>query len=148
MKAIWAISFPINMNLDCSKSKNNSFRNYSYKYGNNLKGKEMKLYSVENGEFIKQDFSKIKILKKNKKNKFLIISKHFIDTTKLNSIYLKSYVEKMLKENKDTLHIGTVSEFKTKHKVLFEKLTKNDSLSIQFLDGKKLGKKVTVPVEW
>ncbi len=148
MKAIWAISFPMNINIDCSKSKNNSFRNYSYKYGNNLKGKGMKLYSVENDKFIKQDFTKIKILKKDKKNKFLIISKHFIDTTKSNSIYLKSYLEKMLKEGKDTLHIGTVSEFRTKHKELFEELTKKDSISIQFLNGKKLRERITVPVEW
>ena len=148
MKATWAISFPMNMNLDCSKSKNNSFRNYSYKYGNSLKGKAMKLFSIENGEFIKQKFTKIKILKKDKKNKFLIISKHFIDTTKSIQQQLKPYIEKMLSENKDTLHIGTVNRFKTKHKELFNRLTKNDSISIQFLDGKKLGERITVPVEW
>lgn len=54
----------------------------------------------------------------------------------------------MLAEKKDTLLIGTVTEFKIKHKELFERLTKNDSISIQFLDGKKLRKRVTVPVEW
>ena len=37
----------------------------------------------------------------------------------------------MLAQNKDTLHIGTVQEFKKKHKKLFELFTKNDSLSIQ-----------------
>ena len=54
----------------------------------------------------------------------------------------------MLVENKDTLHIGTVDEFKKRHKALFEKLTNGDSISIQFLDGKKLGERITVPVEW
>ncbi len=73
---------------------------------------------------------------------------HFLDSTKSIQQQFKPYIEKILKENKDTLHIGTVAEFKKKHKELFEKLTKNDSISIQFLDGKKLGERITVPVEW
>ncbi len=54
----------------------------------------------------------------------------------------------MLAENKDTLHIGTVKEFKQKHTALFHKLTKGDSISIQFLDNNKLEERITVPVEW
>lgn len=54
----------------------------------------------------------------------------------------------MLAENKDTLHIGTVREFKKRHENLFKYLTKNDSISIRFLEGKSLGKRLTIPVKW
>ncbi len=79
---------------------------------------------------------------------FIYYTRHFVDSTKSTQQQFKPYIEKMLAENKDTLHIGTVAEFKQKHAALFEKLTKGDSISIQFLDGKKLGERITVPVEW
>lgn len=84
----------------------------------------------------------------NKKLAYIYYTRHFLDSTKSIQQQFKPYIEKMLAQNKDTLHIGTVSEFKQRHKVLFEKLTKNDSISIQFLDGKKLGERITVPVAW
>ncbi len=79
---------------------------------------------------------------------YIYCTRHFVDSSKTTQQQFKPYIEKMLAENKDTLHIGTVSEFKQKHKTLFEQLTKGDSISIQFLDGKKLGERITVPVEW
>ncbi|MFL0083373.1 hypothetical protein V2665_10375 [Tenacibaculum maritimum] len=54
----------------------------------------------------------------------------------------------MLTTNKDTLHIGTVTEFRQKHPKLFQQLTKDDRISIQFLEGKKLGKPISIPVTW
>lgn len=57
----------------------------------------------------------------------------------------------MLSLKKDTLHIGTVDEFKQTYKELFESLTKNDSISIQLLDSSTksgLGKRIAVPVKW
>ena len=105
----------------------------------------MSLYLIKGDHVEKQKFSKVKPLEKNQ---YLIKSKHFVDSTKAIQKQLKLYKEKMLTEGKDTLHIGTVKEFKQKHMELFKKLTTGDSISIQFLDGKKLGERVTVPVEW
>ena len=122
------------------------FRNYTYKYGSDLKGNPIQLYLITENAYVKQSFSEIKHI--DRKNQYLIKTKHFVDTTKFNKILLKPYLGKMLAEGKDTLHIGTVAEFKKRHKALFEKLTKGDSLSIQFLDGKKLGERITVPVAW
>ena len=89
-----------------------------------------------------------KVIKSSDTISFVSFTSHFINNEDSIQQQFKPYIEQMLKENKDTLHVGTVSEFKQNHKELFEKLTKNDSISIQFLDGKKLGERITVPVEW
>ena len=79
---------------------------------------------------------------------YVFYTRHFVDSSKTSQEQFQSYVQEMLEENKDTLHIGTVSDFKKNHKELFERLTKNDSISVQFLDGNKFGEHITVPVEW
>ncbi|MCV6630946.1 MAG: hypothetical protein OIF50_13930, partial [Flavobacteriaceae bacterium] len=43
---------------------------------------------------------------------------------------LDSYTEEMQSKNQDTLHIGTIEEFKKKHPGFLEKLTKHDSIQI------------------
>ncbi|MCD9611695.1 hypothetical protein LVK02_12030 [Tenacibaculum maritimum] len=77
---------------------------------------------------------------------FESLTRHFIDTSTSIQTKLKPYLKKMLTTNKDTLHIGTVTEFRQKHPKLFQQLTKDDRVSIQFLEGKKLGKPISIPV--
>ncbi len=57
----------------------------------------------------------------------------------------------MITLNQDSLILGTAYEFKKKHDQLFENLTKNDSISIRFIDSnneKSLGKTIKIPVEY
>lgn len=90
------------------------------------------------------------ILSKSSAN-YILYTRHFVDSTKSIQQQFKPYIEKMLKLGKDTLHIGTVAEFKQTHKELFESLTKNDSISIRLLDSSTksgLGERIAVPVKW
>ncbi|MBL4559645.1 MAG: hypothetical protein JKX79_01535 [Labilibaculum sp.] len=151
MNTIWAISLPIEIKITNSSLKKRSFLNYKYIYGNQLKGKAMKLYSLEKGKVIQNSISKKNNLNAESSKIYLIYSKHFVDTVKFSNIFFKPYIEKMLRLEKDTLHVGTVVEFKKKHKELFESLTKNDSISIRLLDPNSksgLGERIVVPVNW
>ncbi len=148
MKTISVISIPIQTEITNFFSKKITFLNYKYIYGNKLKGNPMKMYLVKNNKLIKQSISRKKPINAKSSKQFLIYTKHFVDTVKYSRSYFNPYIKKMLRENKDTLHIGTVSEFKQKHSKLFKKLTENDSISIQFLDNDKFGERITIPVKW
>ncbi|PID68990.1 MAG: hypothetical protein CR968_00200 [Flavobacteriia bacterium] len=135
--------------------KNNSLRkrdlltiNYIYNNIPSNRNLNLGLYTRKNGTLMRVRNNKKKIIPSKDSLNFVFYSRHFVDSTKSTQKQFKPYVEKMLGLDKDTLHIGTVSEFKQKHEELFEKLTKGDSISIQFLDGKKLGERITVPVKW
>ena len=57
----------------------------------------------------------------------------------------------MIHLKKDTLHIGTVKEFKEKHRELLNKVTNEDSISIRFIDKNTkygLSKPISIPVNW
>lgn len=148
LKTISVISFPISLNFINKTSKDRLFLNYKYLYGNQHSGNPMVMYSLKNNTPIRQSVSAKKNIKPKDSNQYFVRSKHFVDTTKFNDSFFKPYIQKLQTENKDTLHIGTVAEFEKKHKALFETLTKNDSISVQFLDGDKFGERITVPVKW
>jgi hypothetical protein len=147
---IITIQFPNEIILSNNSSKNCDLLTINYKYNNIPSNRNLNLglYINKNDELIRVRNNKKKILPSKKDLNFIFYSRHFVDSTKATQQQFTPYIAKMLAENKDTLHIGTVQEFKQKHKALFERLTKNDSISIQFLDGKKLGERVTVPVVW
>jgi len=92
--------------------------------------------------------NKKKTINRGETLNFIYYTKHFVDSSKETQTILAPYARKMLAQNKDTLHIGTLTEFKTKHPLLFEKLTKNDSISLKLLEGKPVWDRITVPVEW
>jgi len=142
---ITRVNLPIAIEIKNNTPKIKSFIKIDYMYSPYSEGIGENIYN--------KNLVKIKNNKKKEINSFeikdyIIYSWYRLDTIKSTQQQFKPYIEKMLSQNKDTLHIGTVSEFKKKHKELFEKLTKNDSISIQFLDGKKLGERITVPVKW
>jgi len=148
---IVSIRFPKKIIIKNSNNSITSFKTINYQYYDSLSNwanRNVKLYEVKNKELEKISNFKKKIIKSKQNATYIFYTMHFLDSTKSIQQQFKPYIEKILKENKDTLYIGTVAEFKKKHKELFEKLTKNDSISIQFLDGKKLGERITVPVEW
>ena len=148
--SIIAIQFPNEIILSNNSSRKRDLLTIDYKYNNIPSNRNLNLglFTNKNGKLKRIRNNKKKIIPSKQSLNFIFYSRHFVDSTKLTQHQFKAYIDKMLAENKDTLHIGTVSEFKKKHKELFEKLTKNDSISIQFLDGKKLGERITVPVKW
>ncbi len=149
MKTISVISLPSEISIKNPSYKEKSFLNYKYIYGNSLKGNSMKLYLVEKEKLLKQSVSKVKYIDAKSSKKYLITSKHFVDTTKFNRSFFKPYIEKMTQLKQDTLNIGTMSEFAIKHNELQNWLTKNDSISIQTLKSKsKFGKTIKIPVEY
>ena len=85
-----------------------------------------------------------------KKLAYHVYTRHAFDTTRLIHNSLVTYLEKMLELNQDTLHIGTVADFKEIHGKLFKMLTENDTISIRHLKGKNsgLGERVAVPANW
>ncbi|WP_148639378.1 hypothetical protein [Aquimarina longa] len=147
-RRIFRINLPIEVTLNNNSFRKKIFINIDYSYHPYREGVGEDIYVLDKEKLIKLKNNKTKILESSETTNYVIYSWYRLDSTKVTQDQFKSYIEKMLSENKDTLHIGTVTEFKQKHAELFEKLTKNDSISIQFLDGKKLGERITVPVEW
>ena len=149
MNAIWAISLPFNVEITNPSSEEKAFRNYTYNYGNQLKGKAMKMYLINNETLLKQSVSNVKFINVKSSERYLITSKHFVDTTKFNRHFFKPYIEEMRKLKQDTLNIGTVSDFSKKHSKLFKWLTYNDSIMIQPMKPKSgFEKEIRIPVEY
>jgi hypothetical protein len=144
LEKVTGLKLPFILTIDNLSSSKKEFIKINYNYSFKEKGVGLELY--ENDKKISNNKKK-RVQPKSSLN-YLIYTRHFTDSIKSTQHQFKPYIEKMLKENKDTLHIGTVAKFKKNHKNLFEKLTKNDSISIQLLDGKQLGERITVPVEW
>ena len=144
------VQFPNEITIKNNSFNKKSFVKINYKYNKEPRQRNLriKLFRNEKGKLTSISTTGKKSIHRGDSLKYFYFTRHFIDSSKATQQYFKPYIAKMLKENKDTLHIGTVAEFKEKHKKLFKKLTQNDSISIRFLNGKKLGKRVTVPVEW
>ncbi|CAA0238417.1 hypothetical protein ACE1MK_07440 [Tenacibaculum maritimum] len=144
------LCFPIKVNLKNTSSSEQSFIKVNYEY--NSIPREL-AYGVS--LFKKKKASLIRISNNQKKGipsysskEYILYTRHFVDSISSIQQQFKPYINQMLTTNKDTLHIGTVTEFQQKHPKLFQQLTKDDRISIQFLEGKKLGKPISIPVTW
>ncbi|WP_233268673.1 hypothetical protein [Cellulophaga sp. L1A9] len=144
------IQFPNKITISNNSFSSENFITLDYKYNNVPIGRDLHigLFSQEGNILIKTTNNSRKTIPGNKSLEYVYYTRHFVDSTEAIQQQFKPYVQEMLEENKDTLHIGTVSDFKKNHKELFERLTKNDSISVQFLDGNKFGERISVPVEW
>ncbi|CAA0223949.1 hypothetical protein [Tenacibaculum maritimum] len=149
-KKIIRLCFPIKVNLKNTSSSEQSFIKVNYEY--NSIPREL-AYGVS--LFKKKKASLIRISNNQKKGipsysskEYILYTRHFVDSISSIQQQFKPYINQMLTTNKDTLHIGTVTEFRQKHPKLFHQLTKDDRISIQFLEGKKLGKPISIPVTW
>lgn len=146
---IFRVKIPTKIILKNNLTRKKEFVNFKYNYGSTKnKGIIEFVFKETENKLIEIDNDSKKTIHPYDEKEFIIYSSHKVDSTKLTQQQFKPYIEKMLAENKDTLHIGTVAEFAKKHKALFETLTKNDSISVQFLDGDKFGERITVPVKW
>lgn len=147
---VYGIKIPIQLNVINKSIFFKNFITIDYKYHPYEKGVGEEVY-LKNDSIYKIKNNKKKTISSLDEDIYIIYARYRIDRFDTLNIYkndFKRYTEKMLAQNKDTLHIGTVEAFKVKHKELFEKLTKNDSISIQFLDNGELGERLIVPVEW
>ena len=148
---ILGVKFPKKIQIKNNSQSNESFIMIDYLYEDSLtkwRNLGIELYKKEKKGLKRISNNKKKTISSTYNLEYIFYTRHFIDSSKIIQDQLKPYMHRMFSENKDTLHINTVNEFKQKHKELFEKLTKNDSISIQFLNGKELGERITVPVEW
>nr|WP_320117752.1 hypothetical protein [uncultured Marinifilum sp.] len=151
--SIIGIRFPNKITVENKSLFKESFVKIEYRYKNIPLERNygIGLFEQENGKLIKTSNNKKKTISSKGSIEFVYYTRHFVDSTKSIQLQFKPYIDKMVRLGKDTLHIGTVDEFKQTHKELFESLTKNDSISIRFLDSSTesgLGERIAVPVKW
>lgn len=152
--SIISIKFPQKVLIQNNSFFKKSFIKIEYRYNNNIplgRNYGIGLYEQKNEMLVKISNNKKKTISPKNQLGYVFYTRHFVDSTKSIQQQFKPYIEKMLRFKKDILHIGTVAEFKQTHKELFESLTKNDSISIRFLDSSTesgLGERIAVPVKW
>ena len=151
-KKIIKIQLPVNVTITNNSINKRVFNSIKYQYNDYRDGIGTLLcIKSNNNNLIRLKNNRNIELKPYSKNEYIIYSTHRLDSVSSIQQQFQPYIEKMLQLDQDTLHIGTVTEFKKKHKELFNRLTKNDSISIRFLDKSTksgLGERITVPVEW
>ncbi|WP_417237124.1 hypothetical protein [Bizionia paragorgiae] len=108
----------------------------------------IELYKTNNQKLKRVSNNQRKTIPPKGSLEYVYYTRHFLDSSKLIQQQFKPYINRMLLENKDTLHIGTLNQFKKHHKELFEELTKNDSISIRISDDKKSVNRKIFPVEY
>jgi len=141
---IWAISFPFNLNI---KSKGENFLyNFQYKYKNSSNGAVIKMYYIDNKEYIrvenyeKREFS-------NQPNKtFLFYTKHLIIDGNDSKKILSEIDTNSIKN--DSILIGSFSSFNKKFPKTANNIMQGDTLYLRFKEilGEKK-RRVKVPIK-
>lgn len=126
-KLIWRVDFPINASL-----KNNSFlrknlHNVNYNYDDGMEYHSNIHYG--NNTFVRV-FKKVdkqlkriktdKYLYYNEQNKMILYPHIRLDSTKKKQLLYKRYLDTIVKNNLDSLAIGSVKELKIKHPELIQ----------------------------
>lgn len=150
---IIAMQIPNRMVIENSSNFDETYIKVYYKYNENIPLERrgafgINLFEVDDNDHIKKLRNGRNIVKAKSVKKIDFLSAHFIDSSKSVQVCFKPYLEEMLALGKDTLHIMNINDFKTKNSSLFKKLTNNDSIAIQFLNDKKLGERITIPIKW
>ncbi len=145
-KSVNGILFPFNLSIVNSNLVIKKFIEIEYEYGFRKNCYGLELY--ENNKKISNN--KLKIIKGRDVLEYQIYTRHAFDTTKLIHTQLQPYLEKMIELNQDTLHIGTVTEFKKSYPEIFKMLTENDTISIDFYERKNkyFSNKQAIPANW
>ena len=145
-KVITSIKLPFRFVVKNNTLKKMEFYKVYYEYGFRRKGAGIELYK-DDKKISNYDH---KVIRSHKSLNYFIYSRHITDSTQFIQDQLKPYVNKMLELNQDTLHVGTVAEFKERHPELFKMLTENDTISIRHLKGRNsgLGERIAIPANW
>ncbi|WP_282057141.1 hypothetical protein [Maribacter luteus] len=133
-KTISEINIPFNFSIENHTSQKEQLVRYSYNYGNNMEGHPTRLFIKKNKGYIKLKNSEDIFIEGHKTNSYKTRTKHFIDTTRFGRTFFEPYIKEMQRSNQDSLNVGSILEFKVKHKEFFTNLLKNDSISLLFLD--------------
>ena len=145
-KVITVIELPFILRVQNTSIFKKEFGQIIYEYGFKEKGAGIFLYENDN----KITNNQLKSVGLKGSLQYLVYSGHFTDFTEFTQQQLKPYVTKMLELDQDTLHVGTVAEFKKRHPELFKMLTENDTISIRHLKGRNsgLGERIATPANW
>ncbi|MBN1464099.1 MAG: hypothetical protein JW922_10595 [Paludibacteraceae bacterium] len=140
------VLFPIVLTIENTTLSKKEFGQIIYEYGFHRRGYGIELYLAN--KLISNN--QLKVVRGRQSIEYLVYTRHAFDTTNMIHEELQPYMNKMLELNQDTLHIGTVNEFREKHPELFNLLTENDTISISYLKGKDsgLGERIAIPVNW
>ena len=130
---VWSIDFPIEVEINNKSFKKKIFTQYDYYYYNEFKGKALRVYEDANGILQQKSRAEKKHIVPFSSKTFILYSRHFIDTNRVTQLVFNSYVDKMMSFNQDTLAVGSISKFKTKHPKLVQQLLTKDSISFWFL---------------
>ncbi|WP_159319870.1 hypothetical protein [Tenacibaculum maritimum] len=151
-KDFWIISIPFEITITNPSYKKRRLSYYKY-YCNKSSIKKKKCYSAimyrETQGILNKKYVWKDNLKPKQTKKYIIYSRHIIDTLKYPRSFFKEYYQK-LKESglKDSLPVGTLAEFKKKHSKMVAHLLKKDSIYFSFprLDNGNKFEGPTIPV--
>ena len=129
---IWSIDIPIKIKISNKSLKERCFSYFKYQYGNKTKGGGGAMYIGRNGRLDRIGRNQMKCIPFYDSKEYIVYSRHYIDTLSSTQLALKSYIDKMKASNQDTLAVGTLQEFKSKHPELIQRLLTNDTLRLHF----------------
>ncbi len=140
------IQFPLRLIIENQSLLKKKFSSIDYDYGFNDKGSNIILIDKNKALYNYQ----LKVVSAREKKEYLVYTVHFTDSSRFIQNQLRPYAEKLSELNQDTLHIGTVAEFKKNHAELFKMLTENDTISIRYLKNENsgLGERIAIPANW
>ena len=130
-KKLRVIQFPIQFKVSNSSFVNKSFSSSKYMY-NNLRGGTALLYKQNNKKLYRISKYKQKLIVPFTNEKYVTYSAHFVEDSIFLQQLFKSYIDKMKASNQDTLAVGTLQEFKSKHPELVKNLLDKDTLRLHF----------------
>ncbi|CAA0236480.1 Probable lipoprotein precursor [Tenacibaculum maritimum] len=154
-KDFWIISIPFEITITNPSYKKRRLSYYKY-YCNKSSIKKKKCYSAimygETQGILNKKYVWNDNLKPKQTKKYIIYSRHIIDTLKYPRSFFKEYYQKLKESSlKDSLPVGTLAEFKKKHPKMIAHLLKKDSIYFRFPFPKRdkirgLSEGVRVPV--
>ncbi|CAA0159649.1 hypothetical protein R5N98_05940 [Tenacibaculum maritimum] len=139
------IKFPLKVQLTNNSYSSKTFASIQYKYLPYEKGIGNPLYIEKNNTLIRIKQATKKYLAPLEKKEYIIYTRHRMDTSKYIQQQFKPYIDMMMAKKTDTLTIGTINQFKQKHRKLLLSLTKQDRIYINIWKSKN---DISIPVKW
>lgn len=146
-KKIYKIQIPVQLELTNNSIRAINYLDINYKYGARNGVMEF-LYKKDGSKLVEIENNKKKQLGPYQSENYILYSSHKLDSSKSTQKWFEGYIEKMMINNKDTLHLGTVEHFKKRHTEFFERIILKDSITIQILENKNLGERAAIPLIW
>ncbi len=145
-KVITVIEFPFNIVIENLTLSKKEFGKIDYEYNNTKRGVGILLYRDD----LEIRNNQLQTVQSHKSLNYFAYTGHFTEFTEFTQAQLQPYLEKMIKLKQDTLHVGSVAEFKVNHPELFKMLTEKDTISIRFYErkSKHFSNRQAIPASW